>query len=397
MNSSSNKSSRDSDQVDSLMQSLLSKIPKADTISTTRTGGSSSNNNKTPQQQQQQTTKSKPSSSAGLFSKPKDNVPLIGNDLDLKEIDLITKRLAQDLNTASFLSDDDDDDDSDDDISDDDDDEEEFRKQILREFSNVMNKGSESANATEKVSKQTLKMLYLQLLSQGPTLLSSQDKADKFISKLTANEVTALTELLQKSPDEILQFFNGDEMVKKAIENQNIIDLAATGKEEMRRDLWRDLTSDDLEFDKDEEGKSKYREIPTSVREAIKAFENNALHYSQHPAALLQLCDKLSPSDQNIFLDILYREYTPDKMNQLVNKDKNTQKEPQVQPAVQQAQFDGDLVANVFKEVLTHFRMFKKYPNKFEPLLNKLNEQERDAFDSLVRTFWDLKIDEIKL
>lgn len=308
----------------------------------------------------------------------------------------------------SFLSDDDDEDDDSDDISDgdDDDDEEQFRKQILREFSNVMNKGA-STGETDKVSKQTLKMLYLQLLSQGPSLLSSQDKADRFLSKLTANEVTALTELLQKSPDDILQFFNGDELVKKAIENQNIIDLAATAdKEDLRRDLWRDLTSDDLEFDSndgDEEGtaaRSKYREIPASVREAIKVFENNALHYSQHPAALLQLCDKLSPNDQNIFLDILYREYTPDKMNQLVNKDKRKdsgEKQAAQQQQQQTMQFDGDLVANVFKEVLTHFRMFKKYPNKFEPLLNKLNEQEREAFDSLVKAFWDIKIDEIKL
>lgn len=382
------------DKVEHFMQSLLSKIPKA-AATTDQKQKISKQSTSTAQ------STSKTSKSTKSEEKKQEQKENITGGLDLKEIDLITKRLAQDLNTASFLSEDEDEEDNEDILSEEEDDED-FRKQILQEFSNVMNK---NANAEGKVSKQTLKILYLQLLSQGPSLLSSQGEADKFISKLSANEVNALTDLLQKGPDDIIQFFNGDEMVKRAIENQNVINLSSSDntRDELRKDLWKDLTSADLEeLNETDTQQNIQKDIPIAVREAIKAFETNVLHYSQHPAALLQLCEKLSAQDQNIFLDILYREYTPDKMNKLINKEKDSTKthaQTQVDSSTQQPQFkfDSDLVAHVFKEVLTHFRAFKKHPEKFDPLLNKLNEQERMAFDSLVKVFWDLKLEQIKL
>jgi hypothetical protein len=381
------------DKVEHFMQSLLSKIPKA-------AAAASTDQKQKPLKQSTSTSQStsKSSKSTKPEDKKQEQKESITGDLDLKEIDLITKRLAQDLNTASFLSEDEDEEDNEDNFSEEEDDEE-FRKQILQEFSNVMNK---NANAEGKVSKQTLKILYLQLLSQGPSLLSSQDEADKFISKLSANEVSALTDLLQKSPDDIIQFFNGDEMVKRAIENQNVINLSRSDntRDELRKDLWKDLTSADLEeLNETDTQRDTQKDIPIAVREAIKTFEANVLHYSQHPAALLQLCEKLSAQDQNIFLDILYREYTPDKMNKLIKDSTKEQTQPQADSSAQQPpfKFDSDLVAHVFKEVLTHFRAFKKHPEKFDPLLNKLNEQERMAFDSLVKVFWDLKLEQIKL
>jgi hypothetical protein len=376
-----------------LLQSVMSKLPKnvPTTSSKPTTPTTSSSSNKKESQQQQTNKKF-----TGKESQQQQQLPL-GDEINMKEIELITKRLAQDLNSASFLSDsEDEDDDLDDDLDD-----EDFRKQILQEFSNVMN--SQNNSNASQVSKQTLKQLYLMLLAQGPSLLTSKEQADNFFAKLSQNEMNALTDLLQKNPDEIIRFFNNDEMVKRAIENQNTINFQAatsSDSDSLRKGLWKDLTADDLRFDEDKKDDLSNREIPIAVREALKAFESNLAHYSKHPAALLQLCDKLpTTQDQTVFLDILFREYTPDKLESKLKQQQQqseTQKE-QEKVVQQEFKFDGDLVAHVFKEVLTHFRVFKKHPQKFDPLLNRLNEKEREAFDSLVKVFWDLKVEQLKL
>jgi hypothetical protein len=58
---------------------------------------------------------------------------------------------------------------------------------------------------------------------------------------------------------------------------------------------------------------------------------------------------------------------------------------------------DADLVAHVFKEVFTHFKIYKKNPHKFEALTGRLNEFEKKQFDSLVKAFWDVKSENLKL
>ena len=75
---------------------------------------------------------------------------------------------------------------------------------------------------------------------------------------------------------------------------------------------------------------------------------------------------------------------------------------------------NADLVAFIFKEVFSKFRAYKKAPQKFDrthsslmirsshslpyvALINRMNKLEKQAFESLVRAFWDVSPDDVKL
>jgi hypothetical protein len=58
---------------------------------------------------------------------------------------------------------------------------------------------------------------------------------------------------------------------------------------------------------------------------------------------------------------------------------------------------DSNLVSYVFKEVLSHFKAYKKNPSRFEALTSRLNKLEKQAFESLIEAFWDIKVENLKL
>lgn len=105
---------------------------------------------------------------------------------------------------------------------------------------------------------------------------------------------------------------------------------------------------------------------------------------------LLSLTSKLNPQDENLFLEILFYEYTPSKMQEKLGLKQKKQEE-------KKEEVDNDLVASVFKEVFTHFKVYKKHPEKFNALTDRLNSLEKKAFESLVKTFWDVTPDKLKL
>jgi len=307
-------------------------------------------------------------------------------EMDLKTVDLLTQKLAKDLSNKGFLNDsDDDEDDEFDDLSDDDD----FKQQLLQEFKNL---NSLSQDKQSSVTKSKLKQIYIQLLKSGQSMITDKNVADNFISKLQPNELSALMDLLQKEPDDAIKYFNNDPQVVEAVKSTAMIGSDVNAK------IWQNLTEDDLDDDEDLENledtnatKKLIEKASDAVKEALKIFEDNLLHYTQNPQQLLQLCEKLPDRDQSIFLDILFRDYSPDKMSKkLKEKEKNEEKK---EAEKEMDIFDDDLVAHVFKEVLTHFKTYKKYPEKFKPLVDRLNEREKKALDALVKAFWDAPIE----
>lgn len=128
------------------------------------------------------------------------------------------------------------------------------------------------------------------------------------------------------------------------------------------------------------------------------------------------MSEKLPPKDQDVFLDILFRDYSPAKIKEklglasekrysvqklLILSNSDTKIEKQIEkpkPITDLHEImDPDLVAHVFKEVLYHFKAFKKNPQKFKPLIDHLKPLEKQAFDALVKAFWDVTIDKLKL
>jgi hypothetical protein len=265
----------------------------------------------------------------------------------------------------------------------------ELQKQLMQEFRNL-NVG----NKTGAPTKTRLKQLYLQLLQAGPSLMRDKQTADQFLSKLNSNEMTAVVDILQKEPDDVIAFFNNDPQVIEAIKNTPT--LSTSRKSGASTSLWQDLKEEDLE-DSDEEESNAREKASEAVKETLRVFEENLVLYAQNPGKLMQLANSLNDRDQHVFLDILFKEYTPDKMNQRLKAMQENGSKPKQEQQPPQIQIDSNLVAHVFREVLTHFKAYKRYPEKFKPLTDRLNPLEREAFDSLVKAFWDVTIDQIKL
>lgn len=323
--------------------------------------------------------------------------------MDLKTVDMLTKKIAQDLGTG-FLDTSDEDDEEDDDYDEyDDADDAEFRAQLMQEFKKLQSPAETRAEETP-VPKQRMKQLYLSLLQQGSSIMRDKSVADQFLSKLDAMELTSLMSVLQMDPQTTIQYFNNDPEVIEAI--QSTPSVAPT----TASSLWRDLTEDDLlqDDDSDDDEGSKDRtsarklrsRASTAVKEALRVFESNLVLYSQQPQQLLALCDKLpTEKDQQIFLDILFQEYTPEKMEQRIKAEKYAM-ESEMKRRQEQTKIDTDLVAHVFKEVFTHFRVYKRRPERFDALINRLGDSdslEQQMFESLVKAFWDLEIEKVKL
>lgn len=311
----------------------------------------------------------------------------------------------------------------------------EFRKQLLSEFRTLKQQSGDASNA---ISKQRLKQLYLQLLKSGPNIMSDRTMADQFLAKLDSQEITALMDILRMDPEETMKyvtkkkcsscypslfllvhsFFNKDPEVVDAIKNKvPLFPASASGQNKWdlseqdllgmlrgrskRRLLLLLLTcycNHLLLFPDSDDEEDDTSPMSDAVQEAIKVFEENLASYTRNPAAILSLCDKLNDKDQQQFLNYIFKNYTPDKIeNKLKQKQqKQESKQPQAPPIPQEV-LDHNLVSHVFKEVFTHFRAYKKQPHKFKPLIDRLNPGEQKAFDALVKAFWDLSVDKLKL
>jgi hypothetical protein len=218
--------------------------------------------------------------------------------------------------------------------------------------------------------------------------MKEKQTADQFLAKLNPTEMTAIIDILQKEPDDVIAFFNNDPQVIEAIKNTPSLST----KKKSGTTLWQDLKEEDLEDSDDENGDAREK-ASEAVKETLKVFEENLVHYAQNPGKLMQLSNTLSDRDQHIFLDILFKEYTPDKMNKRL-KEIQESGEKETKPVA--PQIDHDLVAQVFRQVLSHFGAYKKHPHKFKPLLDRLNPLETEALEALVRAFWDITPDQLQ-
>ncbi|KAG2383168.1 hypothetical protein C9374_004505 [Naegleria lovaniensis] len=367
-----NKNQKSSSSAESFMQNLMETLNKQQPVSTPSATSEKDKSTKAPSK----------SSSSGIKFDDEDL------ELDSKTVDMLTQKLAQDLSSKGFLNDSDDSDDGDlDDLSDD----EEFKKQLLQEFKNL---NSLSQDKQGNVPKSKLKQIYIELLKSGQSMITDKNTADHFISKLQPNELSSLMNLLQKEPDDAIKFFNNDPQVIEAVKNTAMVGSDINAK------IWQNLTEDDLE-DEDLESandtnitKKLLEKASDAVKEALKVFEDNLLHYTQNPQQLLQLCEKLPDKDQSLFLDILFRDYTPDKISKRLKEKEKTEQKKDLEKEMEI--FDDDLVAHVFKEILTHFKAYKKHPEKFKPLVDRLNEREQKALNALIKAFWDINMDIVK-
>ena len=105
-----------------------------------------------------------------------------------------------------------------------------------------------------------------------------------------------------------------------------------------------------------------------------------------------------SPKEQNEFLDLIFAQYTPERLREDLqfgggSSGRGPSKKSEGQGGhVEDLQevMDPQLVAHVFKEVLTRFKAFKANPHRFDALTQRLNKLEMQAFESLVEAFWDV-------
>lgn len=314
-------------------------------------------------------------------------------------MDELTKKIAKELGT-DFLSD------SENEDFEEEEDDAAFRAQIMEEFKKFKSSDTD-------ISKQTLKQLYMQLLKSSPTLMKDKTAADQFLSKLSSDELSKLMEILQMTPDETIKYFNNDPEILEAIKNTP--SLNPTGKGNDPKGLWNQLL--DAEDEELLEGESKQLDIRQmkekasgDVKNALKQFEENIIHYSQNPDALLSLTQKMTPNDENTFLTILFHEYTPEKMKEklgMFDKINNTNSKGQTDGGggglrVSEVKdlkqvMNHELVAEIFKEVFSHFRAYKKNPQRFNELTNRMSDLEKQAFESLVKSFWNVSLDDIKI
>eukprot|EP01080_Neovahlkampfia_damariscottae_P002990 gene2990-5000_t len=305
-------------------------------------------------------------------------------DLDLKSLDELTKRIGKELGTTGFLSDS-----SDDEDEDEDEDDAEFRRQLMEEFQRMKSNESD-------VPKKRLKQIYLQLMKSGNSILKDKSVADQFLTKLNSEELAKLMEILQMDSDETIKFFNNDPEVIEVIKSTSSL----IGGSKNSKGLWNELNDELLEEDEKElsldEIKEKRENASSEVKRALKLFEENILHYSQNPNELLQLTQQLNSKDESLFLEIIFHQYTPEKMQEKLGM-KPKEKEEKLKVEDLNEIMDADLVSHVFKEVLSHFKIYKKNPHKFDALTNRLNEFEKAQLDSLVKAFWDVKTENLKL
>jgi hypothetical protein len=111
----------------------------------------------------------------------------------------------------------------------------------------------------------------------------------------------------------------------------------------------------------------KKEKASEDVKSALKVFEENLLQYTQDPKELIKLSQKLTPKDENLFLEIIFAEYTPSKIQEKLGlKEKETSLDKKKQKVNDLTEImNPDLVSSVFKEVLMHFKAYKKNPQKF--------------------------------
>lgn len=294
---------------------------------------------------------------------------------ELNSIEELTKRLAADLGTNLLDSD------SDEDDLQDFENEEEFRRQLLKDFASL----TEPSN----VSKQQMKKIYLNILKQGQTMLYDAEAAESFLKDLSPQEMSALWNILAMTPDETIQYFDQDPVVIEALKQTPSLMINRQAKKE---GVWGKLIDEDEESDEEADRlDGLLKKASVGVKQSLAIFEENLVLYSTHPEKILELCNNLSQEEQKVFLDILFLEYSPEKVEQkLRHKRYKEESKPKVEKL--EEIIDMNLVSFVFKEVLTHLKVFKKYPEKFDPLVNRLNPLEKEAFESLVKAFWDTNI-----
>uniref|UniRef100_A0A7S1KQJ0 Uncharacterized protein n=1 Tax=Percolomonas cosmopolitus TaxID=63605 RepID=A0A7S1KQJ0_9EUKA len=316
--------------------------------------------------------------------------------LELTSIEALTKRLAEDLGT-NFLNDDEDEDDvlsdtlaNDAFLS-----EDAFRSQLMRDFASLTEPSS--------VSKTHLKEIYLRILKEGASLLYDPSHAEKFLKDLAPQEMSALWNILAMTPDETIEYFDADPVVVEALKKAPSVAQMAGGANSGSKSLWNKLLHDDDDaddsrmqssLDDTERVNSLLRRATNEVKDAIAVFEENLVQYSTHPERILDLCNKLSQEDQKIFLDILFLEYSPEKMEQKLRQRRFQQEEERAKrvESLSEISLDMNLVAHVFKEILTHMKAYKKYPEKFDPLIQKLNGLEKEALEAMIKAFWDVSV-----
>jgi len=372
---------------------------KRDPASTTSVGGTSSSSTTKPMNKAKKdiptfsSSTSTQQKSQATSSNTKPEFKITEKDLDAKTLDELTKKIAKELGT-DFLSD------SEDEEFEEEEDDAAFRTQIMEEFKKFKSSDTD-------IPKQTLKQLYMQLLKSSPMLMKDKAAADQFLSKLSSDELSKLMEILQMTPDETLKYFNNDPDILEAIKNTPT--LNPTGKGNDPKGLWNQLL--DVEDEELLEGEAKQLDIRQmkekasgDVKNALKQFEENIIHYSQNPDALLSLTQKMTPNDENTFLTILFHEYTPERMKEklgMSDKVNNTRADggglriSEVKDLKQV--INHELVAEIFKEVFSHFRAYKKNPQRFNELTNRMSDLEKQAFESLVKSFWNVSLDDIKI
>jgi hypothetical protein len=331
-----------------------------------------------------------------MADKKRANFPLIDdNDPDLKRLEDLAKRLAEeDFSLSSLLArpaaaasslqqpvatNDQD-----------------IEASLLEEFRAL------AASQATDVPRARLKQLYLNLLLQGDTLLSDRTAADAFLGKLAPAEMDGILSLMQREPEQVVQFFDGDLEVVEAMKKTRMARLLPQDPQLLG--LGPDASSAEWEKIEKELLQSvsarvaSQQERPPAVVAALRAFEGNMAHYAQRPEDLMTLCNTLpTPREQNEFLDVLFSEYTPDKIQERLKTTASTG--PQNGPSAVSSlpPVSHELVAAVFKEVLCHFRAFKKNPRRFDPLVERLNASERAQLDALIQAFWDVPAESLKM
>lgn len=261
-----------------------------------------------------------------------------------------------------------------------------------------------AASQQQAVPKVRIKELYLQMLKSGDSLLRDRSVADGFLSLLSAPEMDALLSLMQKDADDVVRFFDGDPEVMDALRRTTSMSVIRKDAASFRDEQWRKLEEELLAIAPGSAVSGQPMQRSPAVAAAIALFEGSLLHYAQHPDELLKLSATLpTAKEQNEFLDILFSEYTPDKMQEKIKAQRMARAEvldadsgPSGGNTAAEQSCNCDLVAHVFKEIITRFKAFKRQPDKFSALLDRLNPAEARQLDALIKAMWDMRLEELR-
>eukprot|EP00762_Andalucia_godoyi_P001858 ANDGO_05952.mRNA.1 hypothetical protein len=263
------------------------------------------------------------------------------------------------------------------------------------------------------VPKSRVRSLYLELLKFGDALLNDRSTVDAFLGRLSPADLDALLNVMQKDPQDIVSFFDGDAQIVDQMRKAKLFRFDAQSRllsmqnADSGKSDWESIEREMMQvISKRVPGAENRSE---SVRKAIEVFEANMMLYAQDPEQLIRLANSLpTPAEQNEFLDILFAEYTPDKIQKRIATTSastaaaaasSSSSSASGAPGSESAAMSVNhrLVAFVFRELLTHLKAFKTNPRKFDPLLARLNIAERAQVDALLEAFWDVPKDSLKM